>query len=99
MSDAVKTYFRHCHRQPLWLFNSEADLLENGSDEVVPVILALALCCDPNPRSCDAALSPEGCADTARSSIMMAIANGRVTFGTMQTLCLLAYYNYTGKKT
>lgn len=99
MSDAVKIYFRHCHRQPLWLFNSETDLLENGSDEVVPVILALALCCDTNLISRDAALSPEGCVDTARSSIMMAIANGSVVFGTMQTLCLLAYYNYTGKKT
>lgn len=96
LKQAVSVYFRHCHRQPLWLFESEQDLLDDGTEEILSIVLALALCCDSTLQSQDTMQAPDSYADTARTLIMLSITNGTVTLGTMQCLCLLAYYNYTG---
>lgn len=99
LKQAIAVYFRNCHRQPLWLFESEKYVLEYGSEGVFSAMLALAFCCDSTLRLSEHARSCEIYADVARRRTMMSIVEGKVSISTIQCLCLLSYYNYTGIET
>jgi hypothetical protein len=89
---AVDLYMKYCHRQPVWCFNfEEHGDLESLPEELICSILALT-----------ARFSHEGehgqhHADTAKSLIMLRIANGSVELSTIEALCLLAYSSFIGR--
>ncbi|GIK07275.1 hypothetical protein Aspvir_002933 [Aspergillus viridinutans] len=86
---AVDLYMKYCHRQPVWCFNfEEYGDLESLPEELICSILALT-----------ARFSHDGehgqhHADTAKSLIMLRIANGTVELSTIEALCLLAYSSF-----
>jgi hypothetical protein len=89
---AFKTYFKYCHRQPVWLFdlNSEGDY-SNMADEVSLAVVALATQLEPAH-----ALFEQHLGD-ARRLIMSQIANGTVRLSTIEALCLLSLACFLGK--
>jgi hypothetical protein len=80
---------KYCHRQPVWCFNfEEHGDLDSLPEELICSIIALT-----------ARFSHEGehgqhHADTAKSLIMLRIANGTVELSTIEALCLLAYSSF-----
>ncbi|KAF7125923.1 hypothetical protein CNMCM5793_002282 [Aspergillus hiratsukae] len=86
---AVDLYMKYCHRQPVWCFNfEEHGDLESLPEELICSIIALT-----------ARFSHDGehgqhHADTAKSLIMLRIANGTVELSTIESLCLLAYSSF-----
>jgi hypothetical protein len=89
---AVDLYMKYCHRQPVWCFNfEEHGDLESLPEELICSIIALT-----------ARFSHDGehgqhHADTAKSLIMLRIANGTVELSTIESLCLLAYSSFIGR--
>ncbi|KAH1391303.1 hypothetical protein KXW40_005949 [Aspergillus fumigatus] len=86
---AVDSYMKYCHRQPVWCFNFE----EHGDLESIPEELLCSII------ALTARFSHEGehgqhHADTAKSLIMLRIANGTVELSTIEALCLLAYSSF-----
>lgn len=95
MLKAIESYFSFCHRQPLWLFDSEHELDPTTCcEELMFSILALTAQVYRNTEFQSSAKSPEMYADACRSLIMLRIATGKVTISTLQSLCLLAYANF-----
>lgn len=95
---ALDLYFVHCHRQPLWLFQDRDSLkADNCDEEILFPILALASCLAPASLPFNQRLDFKGCCDLARSLVMSRIMNGTVVFSTLQSLCLLAFANFTGE--
>lgn len=89
---AVDSYMKYCHRQPVWCFNFE----EHGDLESIPEELLCSII------ALTARFSHEGehgqhHADTAKSLIMLRIANGTVELSTIEALCLLAYSSFIGR--
>lgn len=100
LTRAIEVYFSRCHRQPLWLFDQDRGVDSEGmAEEIALPILALALhyCPDLVTEGSASSSSPEVYADTARTLIMLRLANGRVSFFTLQGLCLLAWVNFIGE--
>lgn len=90
----INLYFQFCHRQPIWCFDRE-ELEESGceSQELVCSILALA-----SRFSRDHA-HLHHYSNTARTLIMLRVANGTVDLETMESLCLLSYLSFVGMST
>ncbi|KEF60716.1 uncharacterized protein A1O9_02277, partial [Exophiala aquamarina CBS 119918] len=88
-------YFSYCHRQPLWLFDSERDLdADTCCEELLLSVLALtAQHCD-GTEPAGTIKPPEIYANACRNLIMLRIAGGNVTISALQSLCLLAYANF-----
>ncbi|PLB40366.1 putative C6 transcription factor [Aspergillus candidus] len=85
----INLYFQFCHRQPIWCFDRE-ELEESGCDsqELVCSILALA---SRFSRDHD---HLHHYSNTARTLIMLRVANGTVDLETMESLCLLSYLSF-----
>ncbi|KIW65421.1 hypothetical protein, variant [Phialophora macrospora] len=95
--DTVDAYFRYCHMQPLWLFDTDEDLssIEDCHDEVIFSLLALTLCHSKHPFFKGRLEQLSGqYAQLAREHIMLRIAQGKVTLATVQSLCMLALANF-----
>ncbi|CEI61379.1 unnamed protein product [Fusarium venenatum] len=88
---AIGFYFRHIHRQPLWLFD---DPLQDLSDELIHAIMALFSTYYASSQEREGVESPGVYYKAARTSVMLTIAQGSMTIQSSQTLCLLAYYNF-----
>lgn len=90
VAKAVDSYFQYCHRQPIWCFDYE-DLEGMGflSKELVYSILALI------SRFSRAHDQVQFYASTARTLIMLRVANGTVDLETIESLCLLSYSFFT----
>ncbi|ETS77018.1 hypothetical protein PFICI_10892 [Pestalotiopsis fici W106-1] len=86
----IRTYFSHCHRQPIWCFERE-DVSNFASlpDELVYSILALTSHFSPRQIS-----QPCHYGNDARHLIMLRIANGAVSLPTIESLCLLSYSTF-----
>ncbi|KAF5617495.1 hypothetical protein F25303_13263 [Fusarium sp. NRRL 25303] len=91
---AIDFYFRHIHRQPLWLFGERPLLPSDTSEELIYAILALSMTYNTDDAPMDNLQSPDSYSKTARRGVMLKIAEGRVTIRCAQALCLLAYYNF-----
>jgi hypothetical protein len=61
-------------------------------------ILALLTTYNSSDFGGEALESPDAYYKSARTGVMLAIAQGSMTIRSCQTLCLLAYYNFIGKK-
>ncbi|KAJ5612256.1 Aromatic-ring-hydroxylating dioxygenase alpha subunit [Penicillium lagena] len=89
ISRGLDLYFEYCHRQPIWCFDRED--VEDTSylpEELACSILALT---SRFSRDRDR-LQHYG--DSARSLIMLRVANGTVELGTIESLCLLSYSSF-----
>ena|SRR6478609_7062136 len=94
---AIDFYFRHIHRQPLWLFGERPLLPSDTSEELIYAMLALSMTYNTEDVPMDNLQSPDSYNKTARRGVMLKIAEGRVTIRCAQALCLLAYYNFICK--
>ncbi|KAL4945532.1 hypothetical protein BDV06DRAFT_26505 [Aspergillus oleicola] len=89
IAKAIDLYFECCHRQPVWCFNiKELGNIENHPEELICSILALTM------RFSREADQGHRYADSAKSLIMLRIANGTVELATIESLCLLAYSSF-----
>lgn len=91
---AIDFYFRHIHRQPLWLFGERPLLPSDTSEELTYAMLALSMTYNTEDTPMDNLQSPDSYNKIARRGVMLKIAEGRVTIRCAQALCLLAYYNF-----
>ncbi|KAF5695379.1 hypothetical protein FDENT_462 [Fusarium denticulatum] len=91
---AIDFYFRHIHRQPLWLFGERPLLPSDTSEELIYAMLALSMTYNAEDMPMDNLQSPDSYNKIARRGVMLKIAEGRVTIRCAQALCLLAYYNF-----
>ncbi|KAJ5485557.1 hypothetical protein N7539_005545 [Penicillium diatomitis] len=89
ISQAIDLYFQYCHRQPIWCFDRE-EVKDTSyiSEELVCSILTLT-----------ARFSTERdellhYGDSARTLVMLRIANGTVELETIESLCLLSYSSF-----
>ncbi|KAL2062476.1 hypothetical protein VTL71DRAFT_6742 [Oculimacula yallundae] len=83
---AIDLYFRHIHRQPLWLFDQESLPGPDTCDELIYVILALGLNYDIMEFSDASMKTPEVYSNTARRLIMLRIADGNMSLQSTQAL-------------
>ncbi|OQD68866.1 hypothetical protein PENDEC_c030G00927 [Penicillium decumbens] len=89
ISQAIDLYFQYCHRQPIWCFDrEEIKDLSHISEELVCSILTLT---SRFSKERDEMLHY---GDTARTLVMLRIANGTVELETIESLCLLAYSSF-----
>lgn len=92
VSQAIDLYFQYCDRQPIWCFDREEVKDPNYiSEELVCSILTLTA------RFSQERDGMQHYADTARTLIMLRIANGSVELETLESLCLLSYSYFLGK--
>ncbi|CAG8138286.1 unnamed protein product [Penicillium salamii] len=86
---AIDLYFEYCHRQPIWCFERE-EVSDPSflSEEIICCLLALT---SRFSRDRDH-LQHYG--DSARSLIMLRMANGTVGLETIESLCLLSYSSF-----
>ncbi|KAJ4253419.1 hypothetical protein NW762_010577 [Fusarium torreyae] len=94
---AVEFYFRHIHRQPLWLFEKKSLSPSNIGEDLVHAIVALGITYNPEDYSEDNLQSPQFYSKAARKGAMLKIAEGSMTIQSTQTLCLLAYSSFICK--
>jgi hypothetical protein len=97
--EVIDLYFQFCHRQPLWLF--ERDELSSPDDMVEELVFSLlALTVRFSATTYVGTRSHKDLAqryrEVARGHIMFRIAQGTVQMSTIQSLCLLAFANFTG---
>ncbi|KAH6879452.1 hypothetical protein B0T10DRAFT_540596 [Thelonectria olida] len=90
---AIEVYFRHIHRQPLWLFEKESLPAPGTCEELICVILALSISYNAGEFTDGNLRSPDFYSKTARRLIMLKIADGAMSFQSTQALCLLAFFN------
>ncbi|KAI6774901.1 hypothetical protein HG530_001659 [Fusarium avenaceum] len=91
---AIEFYFRHIHRQPLWLFDDHSLPNPETSEDLIYAILAISTIYGATEFSGDDLQNLEVYNKTARKGVMLKIAEGNITIQSIQTLCLLAYFNF-----
>jgi hypothetical protein len=92
IAKAIDMYLECCHRQPVWCLNiKELGNIESHPEELICSILALTM------RFARDADQGQRYADSAKSLIMLRVANGSVELATIESLCLLAYSSFIGK--
>ncbi|KAH7236490.1 hypothetical protein BKA59DRAFT_427005 [Fusarium tricinctum] len=90
---AIEFYFRHIHRQPLWLFDDHSLPNPDTSEDLICAVLAISTIYGATEFSGHDLQSPDVYSKTARKGVMSKIAEGNMTIQNIQTLCLLAYFN------
>ncbi|KAL5356128.1 hypothetical protein BJX96DRAFT_142342 [Aspergillus floccosus] len=89
LAKAIDLYFRHCHRQPIWCFErDDLDDPDRLSEELIYSILALTGRFTPEHDQL------QHHANTARTLVMLRVANGTVKLETIESLCLLSYSSF-----
>ncbi|PTD06772.1 hypothetical protein FCULG_00005321 [Fusarium culmorum] len=88
---AMGFYFEHIHRQPLWLFDNPR---QDVSDDLIHAIMTLFSTYYASSLDREGVETPDVYYKAARTSVMLAIAQGNMTIQNSQILCLLAYYNF-----
>lgn len=73
---AIKCFFRHVHRQPLWLFDRDDNLSTRLSEEILLAILSIVAQHPYIDHDLEQLRSPEHYSDAARGLIMSRIASG-----------------------
>jgi hypothetical protein len=91
IAKAIDLYLECCHRQPVWCLNiKELGNIESHPEELICSILALTM------RFAREHDEGQRYADSAKSLIMLRMANGTVELATIESLCLLAYSSFIG---
>lgn len=84
-------YFEHIHRQPLWLFDNPR---QDVSVDLIHAIMTLFSTYYASSLDREGVETPDVYYKAARTSVMLAIAQGNMAIQNSQILCLLAYYNF-----
>ncbi|KAJ5928213.1 hypothetical protein N7466_007169 [Penicillium verhagenii] len=89
VSRAIELYFQYCHRQPIWCFERE-EVKDPSylSEELVCSIITLT------SRFSQDREEIQQYGDTARTLVMLRIANGTIELETIESLCLLSYSSF-----
>ncbi|KAJ6151432.1 hypothetical protein N7470_007029 [Penicillium chermesinum] len=89
VSQAIDVYFQYCHRQPIWCFDRE-EVKDPSyiSEELACSILTLTA------RFSQDRDDLQHYGDTARTLVMLRIANGTVEIETIESLCLLSFASF-----
>ncbi|KAF5660291.1 hypothetical protein FHETE_9033 [Fusarium heterosporum] len=90
---SIEFYFKHLHRQPLWLFDEHALSPSEMSEDLVCAILALSTTYNALEFRGEKIQSPGAYNKNARKGVMFKIAEGNMTVQSTQALCLLAYFS------
>lgn len=87
----IGLYFKYCHRQPIWLFErEEVRNYDAVPDELACSVLALTL------RFLEKQDQMQLYRESAKTLVMLRVANGTVELTTIESLCLLAYSSFMG---
>jgi hypothetical protein len=89
LSTAINLYFKYCHRQPIWCF--ERGQVSNYN--TVPIELAYSILALTS-RFADKRDNHPLYGNSAKTLIMLRIANGTVDLMTIESLCLLSYSSF-----
>lgn len=90
-------FFEYCHRQPLWIFEDFEEINDACHHlELLLPMMALTSKIAPDLIDQRGIETIECFADSARQTLLSTIAEGKVTLATVQGLCLLSFYNFTG---
>ena len=89
----INLYFKFCHRQPIWCLERD-DIEDYASlpEELAYSILALT------SRFSDKRDQMQLYGNIAKTLVMLRIANGTVDLTTIESLCLLSYSSFIGKR-
>lgn len=92
MAKALKIYFEHFNRQPIWCFERE-DVLpyQSIADELAFAILALTAHFLPESERV------QNYSSKARNLIMLRVANGSVRLATIESMSLLSFSFFLSK--
>ena len=93
ISRAFDIYFRHIHRQPLWIFEQDSLPAPDTCEELTCAVLALSLTYNAVDFTDANLRSPYFYSKTARRLIMLRIADGSMSRQSTQALCLLAFFH------
>ncbi|CAI7614397.1 unnamed protein product [Penicillium manginii] len=89
LSQAIGLYFQYCHRQPIWCFDrEEVKDPSHVSEELACSIITLT------SRFSQERDELIHYGDSARTLVMLRIANGTVELETIESLCLLSYSSF-----
>lgn len=93
LTQAIDLYFQYCHRQPIWCFDRE-EVKDPSyvSEELACSIITLT------SRFSQERDEMIHYGDSARTLVMLRIANGTVELETIESLCLLSYSSFLGKR-
>lgn len=94
---AAHLYLRCCNHQPLPLFHPEGfvETIASRDPELLLAIQAISLRFTAGPAVDSVAL--RGHATRARSLVMERVNYGRLEVSSLQTLCLLALYEFSSE--
>jgi hypothetical protein len=98
VTEGIALYFQYCHKQPLWLCDTDDLSAESCRSEVIFGVLSLALRYSNNPLL--EGRVDQMCrqyAEAARSYAMLRVTHGTVNLSTLQSFCLIALAEYTGE--
>lgn len=90
---ALNVYFERIHRQPLWLLDPDSIAPPETSEELICVILALSITCCPSKFIGSDLKGSDFYASRASSLAMAHVATQDVSMQTLQSMCLLSFYN------
>lgn len=91
MAVGVELYFKYCHRQPIWLFErNEVGDFADIPEELSCSILALT------ERYTEKGSDRQLYRESAKTLVMLRIANGTAELSTIESLCLLSYSAFIG---
>ena len=98
ISRAAQLYLSFCNYQPLPLFDPEdfIETIATRDPELILAIKAISLRFEREVEVAEARILEY--AKNARSTVMDRINNGNLELSTLQTLCLLAMFEFSGEE-
>jgi hypothetical protein len=98
LSTVAHLFLTCCNYQPLPLFYPDGfvESLEGRDPELILAIHAISLRFGRSPAGSDLRPYIGDCARRARTLVMERVGRGTVELSTLQTLCLLAMFDFTG---
>ncbi|KAL6235851.1 hypothetical protein BDW75DRAFT_128871 [Aspergillus navahoensis] len=101
LSTVAHLFLTCCNYQPLPLFHPDrfVETLENRDPELILAIHAISLRFGRSPDGSDLRPYITDCARRARTLVMERVGRGPLELSTLQTLCLLALFDFTAGDT
>ncbi|KAL2819810.1 hypothetical protein BJX63DRAFT_445354 [Aspergillus granulosus] len=101
LSTVARLFLNCCNYQPLPLFYPDGfvESLESRDPELILAIHAVSLRFGRSPDGSDLRPYISDCAGRARTLVLERVARGPVELSTLQTLCLLAMFEFTAGDT
>lgn len=97
---AAQLFITYCNYQPLPLFNEDGFVERiNGRDrELLLAIQAVSLRFRRRNGDGETTIDTRECARKSRSLVMDRVGESKIELSTLQSLCLLAMFDFTGKR-